>query len=320
MQTKQKNISPITPPDSWRATRQIIEGRNERVAVYGPKYLATPIKDRIIDTFGLLLKLTGLYRFGLERALSPRIEHIDLYFPNLPKEFDGYTLLHLSDLHLDIVPDMTDAIAAIIESVATPIDLAVFTGDYRNHEVGEYRQVIPMFEKICSSIPGGPEIYFTLGNHDCADMAQAFTSARVTPLNNESIEIKRGEKTLGITGIDDVHYFYTPAADAALNDARGDFKIALVHSSEFYEQAEKAGFNLYLNGHTHGGQICLPGGVALLKPQQAPKEYLAGVWKFKNLTGYSNRGAGTTHLPIRFNCPGEIAVIRLHSTIRVVKS
>ena len=108
-------------------------------------------------------------------------------------------------------------------------------------------------------------------------MVEAFEGLGVTMLVNETLSIHRNNARICITGIDDVHYFCTDAARAALARAPDAFKIALVHSAEFADVAAASGFNLYLAGHTHGGQVCLPGGRPILTHMTCHRRYASGL-------------------------------------------
>jgi predicted MPP superfamily phosphohydrolase len=85
----------------------------------------------------------------------------------------------------------------------------------------------------------------------------------------------------------------------------------ICHSPEQYPKVESAGFDLYLTGHTHGGQVCLPGGHILVKGASVPRKILKGKWRYHSMTGYTSRGVGSTSLPVRFFCPPEMTFITL---------
>ena len=87
--------------------------------------------------------------------------------------------------------------------------------------------------------------------------------------------------------------------------------ILLSHTPEIYRQAAHAGFDLLLCGHTHGGQICLPGGIPVTLDSRCPRYMGAGAWRYHNMTGYTSVGAGTSIVDVRLNCPPEITLHRL---------
>ena len=114
-----------------------------------------------------------------------------------------------------------------------------------------------------------------------------------------------------LTGVDDVHFFYSPAAHEALQASHSGFRIAAVHSPEAADVAAAAGVRLYLCGHTHGGQICLPGGRPLLTRLGRCRGFARGLWQCGEMVGFTSTGAGYSGIPIRFNCPPEVARITL---------
>src|SRR5262249_44960660 len=112
-------------------------------------------------------------------------------------------------------------------------------------------------------------------------------------------------------GIDDRSYRRTRAGRAALAGPFADaFCVALVHSPRYAADAARAGIRLYLCGHTHAGQVCLPGRIAVYRPQECWTR-MGGPWRIGEMQGYPSAGAGVSMLPIRFNCPGEITRITL---------
>ena len=84
--------------------------------------------------------------------------------------------------------------------------------------------------------------------------------------------------------------------------------ILLAHAPEPFRAAASLGFALMLCGHTHGGQICLPGGFALISHSRAPQCVRAGAWRWRQMQGYTSRGAGSSIIAARFNCPPEVTI------------
>ena len=85
----------------------------------------------------------------------------------------------------------------------------------------------------------------------------------------------------------------------------------MIHSPELVPEAASAGMSLYLAGHTHGGQICLPGGLPIICHMAAPRRYATGLWRKGGMIGYTSTGVGTSGLPVRFNSRSEVALITL---------
>jgi predicted MPP superfamily phosphohydrolase len=132
-------------------------------------------------------------------------------------------------------------------------------------------------------------------------------------LLNESDVIERGGQHLYLGGIDDAHFYgmddIEKTASAIPND---EFSILISHTPEVYRQAAHADFNLLLSGHTHGGQICLPGGIPITLDSILPRYMGSGAWKYHDLIGYTSVGAGSSVVPVRFNCPPEVTLHHLH--------
>jgi predicted MPP superfamily phosphohydrolase len=194
------------------------------------------------------------------------------------------------------------------------VDLCVLTGDFRNAERGPFTQtaILEPLAAIRQSVRAGDGFLATLGNHDVSDMVAPFRRIGLTVLINRTHQVHRGAQALALTGIDDVHRYYTPAASAALAaHDRQAFGIALAHSPEMAGEAAAAGHDLYLCGHCHGGQVCLPGGRPVITHLSRHRDLYAGLWRYGEMWGYTSRGAGLADPPVRFNCQGEVTEFRL---------
>jgi uncharacterized protein len=262
-----------------------------------------------VHGFSWTMRLFGLYARGRRNALALRLAEHTFSFRDLPLAFDGYRILHVSDSHLDCLPELAVVARQLISGLA--VDLVAVTGDIQGAPRAPVaRATLPLVELLA-----GPKVrdrvVAVLGNHDPATMAEALEHFGITTLVNESLTIERGDERLVITGLDDVHRFYTPAAKEALLAAPQGFRIALVHSPEIADHAAAAGFSLYLCGHTHGGQICLPGGRSIFTRLRRCRFGAQGEWRAGAMIGYTSNGLGVGEVPLRFNCRGEIAVITL---------
>jgi predicted MPP superfamily phosphohydrolase len=129
------------------------------------------------------------------------------------------------------------------------------------------------------------------------------------------VTIERSDQRIHLAGIDDAHFYRADNIEkAATGIPSAEFSILLSHTPEIYRQAALAEFDLLLSGHTHGGQICLPGGIPITLDSVLPRYMGSGAWKYRNLIGYTSVGAGSSIVPVRFNCPPEITLHRLQSS------
>jgi uncharacterized protein len=263
---------------------------------------------RPLIKFGL--QACGLYGRGVRNALSPVIRHLNLNFGNLPSAFDGYTLLHISDLHIDGVPDLVAPLGELLRSL-TP-DLCVITGDYRFDDEGTCKHVYPLMRRVLDDISARDGVFGILGNHDVAEIAFALDEMGLRMLINEAVEIRRGNQSIWLGGIDDPFDYKCDDLPGTLQPVPEDaFKILLAHTPELYESAAQLGINMYLSGHTHAGQIRFPVVGSLRNNANCPRAYTYGHWRYGEMHGYTSAGAGCSSLPVRFNCPPELTLIQL---------
>jgi predicted MPP superfamily phosphohydrolase len=137
-------------------------------------------------------------------------------------------------------------------------------------------------------------------------------------LINETLSIARGSERIHVAGIDDAHSIRLDDIDKAASEIpAADFSILLSHTPEVYRQAAHAGFDLLLGGHTHGGQICLPGAIPITLDADLPRHMGGGPWHYHAMAGYTSVGAGSSIVPVRFNCLPEIALHHLRCPDRL---
>ena len=259
-----------------------------------------------VDTFVTgLLGACGLRRRGRANCLDIRVVTRDQTLAGLPPAFDGFRLLHLSDLHLDLMPGFA---AAVIERIRqTPHDLAVITGDFADHPAGYFHDCLADIALIAGEL--GPGALACLGNHDIVEIVPHLEAAGIRVLLNENTVIERDGQKLWIAGIDDPHFYRTHDFAAARRGIpQGACTILLSHSPETYREAQREGFAFMLSGHTHAGQICLPGGIALIRNGRCPAPMFRGAWNYNGLCGYTSRGTGSCGVAARFNCPPEMTL------------
>jgi predicted MPP superfamily phosphohydrolase len=266
-----------------------------------------PVSKRLFRSFmRITLKSSGAWWLGRRNCSLIEIVRNDIYLPRLPKSFDGLRLLHLSDLHVNMHEPAFEALLSLIEGLE--YDLCVITGDFRAGKHGELEEVGRETARLAKLLR--PPVLAVLGNHDSIYMIEPMEKAGMKFLVNENHRLARGEESIFIAGIDDPSHFRLDNLEKATAGRReGEFSILLSHSPETYRQAANARYDLMLCGHTHGGQICLPGGVPItLETPGLRRKYGSGPWRKGDMRGYTSRGAGSSVAPVRINCRPEIVI------------
>jgi predicted MPP superfamily phosphohydrolase len=255
-----------------------------------------------------VLKLSGLYWRGRRNAERVQINTNHVPSGKLPPRFDGFTVLHISDTHVDMNQRAMLRLAELVEGLQ--YDACVLTGDFRAKTFGPYDPALKGMAKLVSHLK--QPIYGVLGNHDTIQMLPGLEAMGIRMLQNECEVIRRADQSIYLAGIDDAHYFRVDNIEKAASQIPdGAFAVLLSHTPEIYRQAAHAGFDLLLSGHTHGGQICLPGSIPITLDSVLPLRMGAGAWRYGGMLGYTSVGAGSSVVAVRFNCPPEITLHRL---------
>ena len=256
------------------------------------------------------LKLTGLYWRGRRNAANIQVRHHRVKLPELPAAFDGFTILHISDMHVDVSHGAMRRLAELLPDLR--YDICVLTGDFRGKTFGPFDATLEGLTRIRAHLKG--PVYGVLGNHDTICMVPGMEEMGIRMLLNEVETIVRGNQRIHLVGIDDAHYYRADNIEKVASQFPHDeFSVLLSHTPEIYRQAAHADFNMLLSGHTHGGQICLPGSIPLTLDSVLPRHMGSGPWKYRDMVGYTSVGAGSVVVPVRFNCLPEITLHHLES-------
>lgn len=258
--------------------------------------------------FKTALKLTGLYALGHRNARKIRVLTNPVSLPRLPSLFEGFSVLHISDLHADLNPEPMKRLAEILPGLH--YDLCVITGDFRGQTFGPFDTALDILRQLHAHLHG--PVYAVLGNHDSIRMLPTIEEMGIRMLMNESVPLTRDNQQIYLSGVDDAHYYRADnIQQAASAIPPGMVSILLSHTPEIYRQAAHAGFSLMLSGHTHGGQICLPGHIPIMLDARLPRSMGSGPWTYGSLTGYTSVGVGCSIVPVRFNCLPEVTLHKL---------
>jgi hypothetical protein len=257
-----------------------------------------------------VFKGLGLYEKGKRNALDIHCRKLEFVFPDLPPVFDQYTILFISDLHLDCMEGLTEKARDIVCNLSP--DLCILGGDYRTESWGSYSTAIENIKNLLTSICPRDGIFAVLGNHDCLEMVTPLRKRGVRFLVNDNASIERSGDRIWIAGVDDPYYFEGhDLEDAFIGIPENDFSILAAHTPSIFKAAAGFSPNLYLCGHTHAGQVQIPGIGPVITHARAPRKMIYGQWEFGSMTGYTSSGLGTSGLPVRFGCRGEVVLIRL---------
>lgn len=258
------------------------------------------------------LKMLGLYERGRRQAISPVVSGIELSFPNLPSSFDGFRILHLSDLHIDGVPGLTDNLMPLLDQIEA--DVCLITGDYRFEDEGPTEEMNREIRQLLPHIHAQHGVFGTLGNHDESPIAFELENMGIRMLINDSAEIERGGESIWIAGLDDDFDYKCHDLGLAMAQVPRDaFTVLMAHSPDLYREAADMDVDLYLCGHTHGGQVRLPGIGAVRSNARVSRKYTYGSWRYRQMQGYTSGGIGCSSLPVRLNCPPEVVLITVRS-------
>jgi predicted MPP superfamily phosphohydrolase len=254
----------------------------------------------------------------------PQLVAIDLVLARLPAAFDGFTIAQLSDFHYDqhFSEAPIKAGVAIVNQLHP--DLVVLTGDFvtvpifhkRLHNGEPAASAAEPCARLLEGLHPRHGTVSVLGNHDVACDApriiETLNAHRLPVLRNRSIPIEQKGFRIWLCGLDSVWEGH-PDLRLALGDVPGEeLVVLLVHEPDFADRAAHYPVDLQLSGHSHGGQIWLPGIGAPWLPQFA-RRYPRGLRRIGPLTLYTNIGLGTIRLPIRLNCPPEVTLFTLRS-------
>ena len=187
----------------------------------------------------IVLRGTGTYWRGRSNAARVVLKRNDVCLPSLPRSFEGFTILHLSDLHADISQRALVRARALLDGLE--YDLCVLTGDFRGRTYGDYGPTLRLVAQLRNSLRG--VIYGVLGNHDSIMMVPDLEALGITILLNESVAIRRGGEAIYLAGVDDAHFYRADNIEKAATEIpEHSVSILLSHTPEIYRQAAHTGF------------------------------------------------------------------------------
>ena len=231
--------------------------------------------------------------------------HADIPVSGLPPAHDGLRIGLITDIHHSATVSADDVVRAVeLLKSATP-DLIVLGGDYVTY--GDRAYVDPVAELLAPLAHAPHGSFAVLGNHDNdRDMAAALVNSNFVVLKDQHTRVHINGDAMDLAGI----RFWTRRTThvAQVLKGTGANTILLAHDPRRVTQAAELNVPVVLSGHTHGGQVVLPVVGALAKTDFP---VLAGHLRQANTSLFVSRGVGTVYVPLRLNCPPDVAVLTL---------
>ena len=289
----------MSTPIKWKQTRRV--GTLSSRVVDRPQ---TPLRN-------LALNLSQAARLALTEPFRLTVEHHKILLRRLPETFDGLRVVQLSDIHHSPFTSREQIERAVETANSLQPDIVALTGDY----VSKERAYAAPCAELMGRLRARYGVFAVLGNHDhwtdAALITDLFRAEGITVLVNQGIRFEKDGAAIWLAGVDDtmVGLEDLPLALAGSKDA--ELKLLLAHNPIILRRAARAGVDLVLSGHTHGGQVTLRSGdKAAMRPR---RRLLKGLANHGETQIYVTRGLGTVVLPVRFGCPPEVSLLELRT-------
>ena len=241
---------------------------------------------------------------------SVQVNEVDIQSSGWPASFNGLRIAHISDFHLGDLMPLDRAKQVIAMTASQEPDLIACTGDVVDlHPVG-----VEAFMEALASVKTAYGTYLVLGNHDGLDNPKTIVDAALQTgihvLQDSTCTVCRGKERLRIAGIGWAKS--EKQCDAKVqNTCKSESHLLLSHNPKAFHAASKLSIPLTLSGHTHGGQIALPGKKRV--NLAAAHKYSEGLYKEGDSNLYVTVGVGAW-FPLRINCPAEIAMLTVRGS------
>ena len=271
----------------------------------------------------LLSLLIILIGWTLWDNAALEVNEFEIVSDRIPQGFDGFRIAQVSDLHNARFGEETAKLIEILSQ--TEPDIIVLTGDLIDSRNTDVETALDFARQAVEIAP----VYYVSGNHESRvtaymDLKMGLGNAGVIVLENQIVEITRGQEYITLIGIDDPSfresYLFGDAAGVAeqvigdLQEASDGYTILLSHRPELFDVYVDTGMDLVFSGHAHGGQFRLPFAGGLVAPNQGFfPEHDAGQFTEEKTTMIVSRGVGNSIIPVRVNNRPEIVVVILFS-------
>ena len=249
-------------------------------------------------------------KIALDEANSLSLERVEIRLKRLPAKLDGLKIIHLSDTHHSPFTTLEHIARTVKIANRLKPDMFLLTGDYVSHE----REYIPPVAAVLGKLKAKYGVHACLGNHDHwtdADLVtHMFRGEGINVLVNEGFRFEAAGASFWLAGVDDYMVGKTDVPAALRGSYPDELKLLLAHNPIIFREAARAGVDLTLSGHTHGGQIKIRDEEKRILPKRKLK---AGLHSRSNAQIYITRGIGTVVVPMRYQCPPEISLLELRT-------
>lgn len=274
-----------------------------RAAPYGgPSRPQTPLRT-------LALNLTHAARAALTEPYMLTVEHQRISLRRLPGALEGFRIVQLSDIHHGPFSSPEQIQRAVETANRLKPDIVALTGDYISRE----RQYAAPCAEMLGRLRARYGVYAVLGNHDhwtdAALITDLFRAEGINVLVNEGMRFEHRGTAFWLAGVDDTMVGLEDLSLALAGASDDEMKLLLAHNPIILRRAARAGVDLVLSGHTHGGQVAIRS--ERNEKGRPRRRLLKGLGRQGNTQIYVNRGLGTVVLPIRYGCPPEVSLLEL---------
>ncbi len=253
--------------------------------------------------------LGEMARAAIAEPFMLSIERQEIFLRRLPKELDGFRIVHLSDFHYGPMVNPEHLKRAVRAANDLHADLIALTGDY----ISQDRAYAAPCAEVVGRLRARHGVYAVLGNHDhwtdAALITDLFRLSGIRMLINEGLRVDLRGETFWLAGVDDTMVGLEDLSLALAGSSDDELKLLLAHNPIILRRAARANVDLVLSGHTHGGQVTWRSERS--RSGRPRRRMLRGLGRRGNTQIYVTRGLGMVVLPIRYGCPPEISVLEL---------
>lgn len=247
-----------------------------------------------------------------------QVNELTIRSEKLPKDFSGYKIAHISDLHNTDFGNDNEQLLTLIKD-SSP-DIIVITGDIVDSRKTDVQIARDFINKASNIAP----VYYVTGNHEARVSEEnridnVSLDENITILHNEDVLIQKGESEIQIIGVDDPDFVSVTYSEDYMNyelekySNSKHFKILLSHRPELFDAYVSNNIDVVFSGHAHGGQFRLPFVGGIIAPHQGLfPEYDSGLYTKDNTALIVSRGLGNSIFPFRINNPPEMIIVTLN--------